>query len=110
MVSPSCKGDKPAFVVAAPTRSVCDDNARVLAKQGWLRLYALGTRRGTAGIPADKTRLNPAVGLVAYLAARTLSTSAAESVRFRLHPWFDRWVRKQLVPGDHVVFELWLCQ
>src|SRR5581483_10828536 len=39
----------------------------------------------------------------AFIAAKTLSTFAAESFRFRLHPWFDNWVRKQLRPGDHII-------
>ena len=93
----------PDFVVATPGRSVCDDNARALQRRGALRFVALGTRRGARDIPADRTRLNPRIGLAAYIAARTLSTTAAESFRFRLHPWFDRWVLKQLQPGDHII-------
>src|SRR5258708_4957792 len=79
------------FVVATPGRSVCDDNARALYHHGSLRFLALGTRRGTAGVPPEFTRLNPKIGLVAYAAARTLSVFHAESFRFRLHPWFDHW-------------------
>ena len=56
----------PRFVVAVPFRSVCDDHARILSRQGLLRLYPLWTRRGTAGIPAEATRLLPALGLLAY--------------------------------------------
>ncbi len=93
----------PHFVVATPNRSVCDDNARALFKAGALRLIALGTRRGTRGIPDERTRLNPAIGLVAYAFARTLPTYWGEYVRFGLLPWFDRWVRRQLTPGDHII-------
>ncbi len=32
-----------------------------------------------------------------------LSLYAAESFRFRLLPWFDGWVRRQLTPGDHII-------
>jgi glycosyltransferase involved in cell wall biosynthesis len=96
--------DKPArFVVATPGRSVCDDNARALYHHGLLRFLALATRRGTAGVPMELTRLNPKIGLAAYAAAKTLSVYHAESFRFRLHPWFDHWVRKQLQPGDHII-------
>lgn len=91
------------FVVATPQRSVCDDHARVLEREGLLRFLALGTRRGTAGVPPERTRLNPAIGLVTYAAARLLGPFRGESVRFRLLPWFDRWVLGRLVPGDHII-------
>lgn len=93
----------PKFVVATPSRSVCDDNARVLEKVGALRFIALGTRRGTAGIPPKHTRLNPWIGLTAYIAARTVSQIRAESFRYSLLPWFDKWVKGQLTPGDHII-------
>jgi glycosyltransferase involved in cell wall biosynthesis len=91
------------FVVATPTRSVCDDYARALEKEHLLRFIAIGTRRGAADIPSEQTRLNPWVGLAAYAAARTMSTFQAESFRFRLLPWFDRWVEGQLQAGDHII-------
>jgi starch synthase len=91
------------FVVAAPLRWDGDNNAVALASRGLLRFTALGTRRGVVGVPAELTRLNPKIGLAAYIAARTMSTYRAESLRFRLHPWFDRWVKKQLHPGDHIL-------
>ncbi len=91
------------FVVATPQRSVCDDNARALERRGLLRFLALGTRRGTAGVPPEHTRLNPWIGLCAYGAARVLSPFRAESFRFSLLPWFDRWTLKQLQPGDHII-------
>ena len=95
--------DQPSFVVATPGRSVCDDNARALAKHGLLRFQALGTRRGAAGVPLENTRLNPAIGLVHYMVARCVAKYPAESFRFRLHPWFDHWVRRQLLPGNHII-------
>jgi glycosyltransferase involved in cell wall biosynthesis len=91
------------FVVATPARSVCDENARALEKHQLLRFIALGTRRGTAGVPHERTRLNPRIGLAAYASGRVLSPFRAESFRFGLSPWFDRWVLKQLTPGDHVI-------
>jgi glycosyltransferase involved in cell wall biosynthesis len=91
------------FVVATPQRSVCDDNARVLEQAGLLRFLALGTRRGTSGVPSERTRLNPWVGLCTYIGARTLPPYRAESLRFRLLPWFDKWVLRQLEPGDHII-------
>ncbi|MEP6662803.1 MAG: glycosyltransferase family 4 protein [Verrucomicrobiota bacterium] len=90
-------------MVATPARSVCDDNARALEQKKLLRFIALGTRRGTAGIPSERTRLNPKIGLAAYIAAKTLPPFRAESFRFGLLPWFDRWVLKQLTPGDHMI-------
>jgi glycosyltransferase involved in cell wall biosynthesis len=91
------------FVVATPSRSVCDDNARALEKIGRLRFIALGTRKGVAGIPAERTRLLPAFGLANYVAATVLPHYRAESFRFGMLPWFDRWVKKQLSPGDHLL-------
>jgi glycosyltransferase involved in cell wall biosynthesis len=93
----------PQFVVATPQRSVCDDHARALDRCGRLRFLALGTRRGTQGIPPERTRLNPWIGLYTYAAECVLSMFLAESFRFRLLPWFDRWVLKQLQPGDHII-------
>ena len=93
----------PRFVVATPARSVCDDHARSAYQRGWLRLYALWTRRGTIGIPPEMTRLCTALGMASYMAARTLSSFSAESFRFRLHPLFDRWVTSLLQPGDFLM-------
>ncbi len=95
--------DDRRFIVATPQRSVCDDNARALEGEGLLRFLALGTRRGTAGVPPERTRLNPWLGLATYAAVRTMSPFRAESFRFRLLPWFDRWVLKQLQPGEHIL-------
>src|SRR5436190_16353500 len=91
------------FVVATPARSVCDDNARALYRNQRLRFIALGTRRGTAGVPPEYTRLNPVFGLLAYAASKTLSSCRAESFRFHLLPLFDRWVKPLLAPGDHII-------
>jgi glycosyltransferase involved in cell wall biosynthesis len=102
-MSPSSGTTEGTFVVATPLRSVCDDNARALEKHGLLRFLALATRRGSPGIPTERTRLNPAIGLAAYAAAKIFSSFNAESFRFRLHPWFDRWVRGQLKPGNHII-------
>jgi glycosyltransferase involved in cell wall biosynthesis len=91
------------FIVGTPARSVCDDYARVLETSGNLRLLVLGTRRGTSGVPPERTRLNPAIGLASYIAARMVGAHRAESFRFRLLPWYDHWLRKQLQPGDHII-------
>jgi glycosyltransferase involved in cell wall biosynthesis len=101
--APDAPATRGKFVVATPGRSVCDDNARALEKHGLLRFMALGTRRGIAGVPPERTKLNPLVGLAAYAGVKTFSSFRAESFRFRLSPWFDRWVLKQLTPGDHVI-------
>ena len=102
-MSPSSPKAEANFVVATPARSVCDNFARALEKHGLLRFLALGTRRGTAGVSHERTRLKPSIGLAAYAASRIISTTRAESFRFRLHPRFDKWVKKQLQPGDHVI-------
>ncbi len=92
------------FVIAIPGHNSYYDNlALVLHKHGLLRFIAMGTRRGVAGLPEEFTRLNPAIGLATYIAGRTLPPFAAESFRVRLYPWFDRWVKKQLTPGDHII-------
>ena len=54
-------------------------------------------------MPTELTRLNPNIGLLSYTAARSFSTGRAEALRFRLHPWFDHWVKKQLLPGNHII-------
>jgi len=95
--------DSRQFVVATPTRSVCDDNARALERVRKLRFLVLGTRRGTAGVPAERTRLNSWIGLKTFLAAKMLPPFRAESFRFGLLPQFDAWVKKQLIPGDHII-------
>lgn len=95
--------DAGKFAVATPGRTVCDDNARALERIGALRFLALGTRRGTPGVPPERTRLNPWLGLKTFLAAKILPPFAAESYRFGLLPQFDRWVKKQLTPGDHII-------
>ena len=62
------------FVVAQPGHySPAEDQARALGKIGRLRFIALGTRRGATGVPPEQTRLNPRIGLAAYVAAKTLS-------------------------------------
>ncbi|HEX4265696.1 MAG TPA: glycosyltransferase family 4 protein [Verrucomicrobiae bacterium] len=91
------------FVVATPGRSVCDNNARVLEKIGRLRFIALGTRRGIAGVPPERTRLLPAFGLAGFIAAKILPAYRAESFSVGMFPWFDRWVKKQLLAGDHLI-------
>jgi len=91
------------FVVGAPARTTCDPFASVLERHGKLRFLALGTRRGTRGITKERTRLFPVIGLANYIGVSLLSPFRAESFRFRLHPWFDRWVLKQLAPGDHAL-------
>jgi glycosyltransferase involved in cell wall biosynthesis len=47
--------------------------------------------------------LLPLLGLANYVAFTLLPPFRAESFRFWMHPWFDRWVLRQLVPGDHAV-------
>ena len=91
------------FVVATPFRTVLDSHARVLAANEMLRLCCLGTRRGIEGVPPSKTRLNPLIGLAAYAATHVMNPFVAESFRFGLNPFFDRWVRTFLRPGDHIL-------
>jgi glycosyltransferase involved in cell wall biosynthesis len=103
MTSSTCAGGG-KFVLAVPFRtSYYNAYARALSQAGLLRFYALGTRRGTDGVPAEQTRLNPWIGLCAYVVARTIGGFRAESFRFRLLPWLDRWVLPQLQPGDHII-------
>jgi glycosyltransferase involved in cell wall biosynthesis len=79
-----------------------DDNfARALENHGLLDFYALGTRRGTKGVPPEHTRLQPVFGLLNYIFAVTLPVYQSESLRFRLFGLFDRWVQTLLRPGQH---------
>ncbi len=103
-MNPLQKPPERKFVVAPfGHNSVYDNEALALHKNHLLRFIAMATRRGVSGLPAEVTRLNPSPGLVNYIAAKTLSPFAAESFRFRLYPWFDRWVKRQLTPGDHII-------
>lgn len=92
-----------SFVVASFARCGHDNFARVLEKNGLLAFYALATRRGAQGISPEHSRLKPFLGLLSYMAARTLPTFQAEAFRFRLHLLFDRWVKSQLRPGQHLL-------
>lgn len=87
--------------MACFARSGDDNFARALENHGLLDFYALGTRRGVKGIPPERTRLKPIFGLLNYLLARTLPTFQAESMRFHLFDWFDRWSQSLLRPGQH---------
>jgi len=89
------------FAMACFGRSGDDCFARALEKYGLLDFYALGTRRGTKGVSSEHTRLQPAFGMANYILARTLPTYAAECMRFRLFPLFDRWAQSLLRPGHH---------
>jgi glycosyltransferase involved in cell wall biosynthesis len=94
----------PSFVIASPGHaSIYDAEALALHKHDALRFIAMGTRRGVDGLPREITRLKPVIGLWTYAAARTMRPFAAESFRFRLYPQFDRWVKKQLRPGDNII-------
>jgi glycosyltransferase involved in cell wall biosynthesis len=91
------------FAAASFSRCGHDYFARVLEKYGLLDFYALGTRRGTAGVALEHTRLQPLFGLLNYAGACLLPPFRAESFRVRLFPFFDRWVKSQLRPGQHLL-------
>lgn len=93
----------PFFAVATPNRSVCDDNARALAHAGYLRRYAVAQRRGPSGVPEELVHKLQPLGVVRRIGEFTLPVFWAESFRYRLHPWFDHWVKRQLRPGDHLI-------
>jgi glycosyltransferase involved in cell wall biosynthesis len=92
------------FVVGVPQRTIYYNSyARTLHNNDLLRFYALGTRRGIPEVPPERTRLNPLIGLSGFLASKVLTPYRAESFRSRLLPWLDRWLKKQLIPGDHIL-------
>jgi glycosyltransferase involved in cell wall biosynthesis len=91
------------FAAASFGRCGHDYFARVLEKQGLLDFYALGTRRGTPGVSREHTRLQPIFGLLNFAGAAVLSPYHGEAFRFRLFPWFDRWVKSQLHVGQHLL-------
>lgn len=95
---------KRKFIITVPERSTYfNAYARILERAGLLRLYILGTRRGIPEVPGERTRLNPAIGLIGYIGSRMLPPFRAESFRYKLLPWFDRWAKKKLLPGDYVI-------
>ena len=89
------------FAMACFARCGDDNFARALENHGLLDFYALGTRRGTRGVPPEHTRLQPVFGLLNYIFAMTLSPYQSESLRYRLFGLFDRWVQTLLRPGQH---------
>src|SRR5882672_8439208 len=90
------------FAMACFARGSGDDNhARALENAGLLDFYATGSRRMVKGISLEHSRRQPIFGLLNYLAAITLPNFQAESFRFRLFPWFDRWAQTLLRPGQH---------
>jgi glycosyltransferase involved in cell wall biosynthesis len=89
------------FAMACFARCGDDSFARALENHGLLDFYALGTRRGTKGVPPEHTRLQPIFGLLNYMAAMTLPVYQSESFRFRLFGLFDRWTQTLLKPGQH---------
>ena len=91
------------FAVATIARDPADVTARALSHFGLLRFHALGTRRGASGVPVELTRLNPKIMGLAYLGTRMLPSRHHEAFRYRLHPWFDRWTRTLVEPGDHLI-------
>jgi len=91
------------FVVATPFRSVCDDNARVLAKINQLRSYITGTRNGAQNIANNLTVRNPLLGGSFYLANKTLPPNLAEGFRFATYPLFDHWLKSKLHVGDNII-------
>jgi glycosyltransferase involved in cell wall biosynthesis len=92
-----------SFVVASFARCGHDNFARVLEKQDLLDFYALGTRRGTQGVSPQHTRLQPVFGLLNYAGAKCLPSFQAESFRFRLLPFFDRWVKSLIRPSQNLI-------
>ena len=92
------------FVMAVPFRTDYYTNyARILEQAQCLRKCLLWTRNGFPGVPAERHRLLPVLGMLAYAAARALPPYLAESSRFALHPLFDAWAKRSLQAGDHVI-------
>lgn len=92
------------FVIAVPFRTDYYTNyARILESSERLRSCLLWTRNGFPGVPAERHRLFPMLGLLSFASAKTLPPYQAESFRFMLHPAFDAWAAGNLLPGDHVI-------
>lgn len=91
------------FVVAEFNRTTCNLHGSVLDRVGLLRLYAIATRRGTKGISKSQTRLNPFLGLLAYIAERNFAMYRGEAFRYKLYPIFDSWAKTLLRPGDNLL-------
>jgi len=92
-----------SIVCANPLRSPSDPHAHVLDEVGLLRRYLVGTRRHTPGVAPERQHRFPLFGLINYLGGRWLSPYRGECLRFAAVPLFERWVRKRLQPGDHLL-------
>jgi glycosyltransferase involved in cell wall biosynthesis len=100
------KGDNrsPAFSLVVPFRTNYYRAYAVSLRQaGMLRKCVMWTRRPMPDISRHQNKLNPALGLAAYLGAQCLSFNQSEAFRFSLYPLFDCWARTKLVPGDHII-------
>jgi alpha-maltose-1-phosphate synthase len=76
--------------------------ALALEEAGDLRMTFLWNRRGYPGIPREKTRLLRGLGELVVLAAKFWNTRSAERFRFRLYPFYDKWMAGQLKENDLV--------
>ena len=92
------------FSITVPYRTNYYENyARILENANLLRSCSLWTRRPMPIVPSDRSHLFPALGLASYIAAKILPAYHSEAARFSLYPLFDRWARKYLVAGDHII-------
>jgi glycosyltransferase involved in cell wall biosynthesis len=95
--------NKENMVMATPFRTdYYRGFAQALEKSGHLRQTILWKREGYPDIPPEKATLWPLLGKITYASIKLFPRDLAQSIRFRLHPFYDRWAADQLQPGDNV--------
>jgi len=88
------------FLVATPARFPQEIYAVALARRGLLRRHCHGARNVNREIPPELTCKAPVFGAYGFLTGSLFSRFKGETLRFGMNPFFDRWVRGNLRPGD----------
>ncbi len=92
------------FSIAVPFRTnYYECYAKILESAGLLRQCLMWTRRPMPGVPKDKNRLLPVLGLTAYATAKTLPPYYSEAARFAQYPLFDQWAKRHLYAGEYIL-------
>lgn len=70
---------------------------------GRLRKHLYAGRQKWDGVAAERIQHHTAIAAVSAAAMKYLPHFYSERARFALNPIFDRWVCKQIKPGDHLI-------
>lgn len=93
------------FVVATPNWNPHYLHAEALERRALLRLHAYAGRWVRPGVDRSRVSIHPGIAALSAAFMRFLPQdgSLRETLRLGLSPSFDRWVRRKLEAGDHLV-------